>query len=350
MKNTISWKRGFTLVELLVVLAIVAVVVALTIPAIQQSRNAARQVGCKNNLKLIGLALHNYHDVFNTFPPGYVADPNVKAPGNGLWTWSAFILPFIDQASLYNQIAPGPFTASQALDRLPEGLPAIPTYKCPEDPSPAVNDAPGRSVKTTAKPKGLALATSNYLGINNTWGLLNNRDPKGNLDGTSGAHGLFFKNSKIGLRDITDGTSNTVMVGERKWMAATPAADAQPYQIKAAVACVMTANGKAPGTANQHVAGAATGSDDGLVFGLGAAITKINDVSAEATARDACRQSFSSQHAGGAYFSFCDGSVRLISDEIDHSTTSPDAKKDAPIDSTFEYLIGIDDGNPIGEF
>src|ERR1700744_5010378 len=98
-----SRRRGFTLIELLVVIAIIAALIALLLPAVQQAREAARRVGCRNNLKQIGLALQNYHDANNVFPPGYVTStnyvagvtPSATATANG-WGWPALILPYID--------------------------------------------------------------------------------------------------------------------------------------------------------------------------------------------------------------------------------------------------------------
>src|SRR5581483_8700238 len=98
-----SWKKGFTLIELLVVIAIIAILIALLLPAVQQAREAARRTQCKNNLKQLGLALHNYHDNFNTFPPGGVNGTAATSNYQG-WGWSIMLLPQIDQAPLYNQI------------------------------------------------------------------------------------------------------------------------------------------------------------------------------------------------------------------------------------------------------
>ncbi len=104
-------RRGFTLIELLVVIAIIAILIALLLPAVQQAREAARRTQCKNNLKQLGLALHNYLDVHQLFPPGSVggvpaanlADYNQDYA----WNWSTFILPQIDQANLFNQLGVG---------------------------------------------------------------------------------------------------------------------------------------------------------------------------------------------------------------------------------------------------
>src|SRR6187455_2473364 len=93
-------RRGFTLIEMLVVIAIIAILVALLLPAVQQAREAARRSQCKNNLKQIGLAMHNYHDTFNGFPNGGIAS---SVGGWGL-SWYIRILPYIDQAPVFNGI------------------------------------------------------------------------------------------------------------------------------------------------------------------------------------------------------------------------------------------------------
>ena len=102
-------RRGFTLVELLVVIAIIGLLVGLLLPAVQAVREAARRSQCTNNLKQIGLALQNYHDSQGVFPPGYIdRNPNpASTPDNDLgpgWGWAAFLLPYLEQGNLYNQI------------------------------------------------------------------------------------------------------------------------------------------------------------------------------------------------------------------------------------------------------
>ena len=123
--------RGFTLIELLVVIAIIAVLVSLLLPAVQQAREAARRTQCKNNLKQLGLAMHNYHDTFNTFPPGHVSDfpaiPPWVSPGNlsssevGCWTWGAMLLPNLEQTGLYNVLSVGTLKATGSVPPRQQG-------------------------------------------------------------------------------------------------------------------------------------------------------------------------------------------------------------------------------------
>ena len=102
-----SQRKGFTLIELLVVIAIIAILIALLLPAVQQAREAARRTQCKNNLKQIGLALHNYHDVYKCFPPGRTRNTYsgiTSAWYTGNYSWLPRLLPNIDQAPIYNTI------------------------------------------------------------------------------------------------------------------------------------------------------------------------------------------------------------------------------------------------------
>src|SRR6186713_2532511 len=133
-------RRAFTLIELLVVIAIIAILIALLLPAVQQAREAARRTQCKNNLKQISLALHNYHDVFNTFPPGQVycqAGPTVcnanRPTWSFGWTWTTFLLPYIDQAPLFNKFD----TSRNLYDPVNVDLikTSNPAYQCPSDAS-----------------------------------------------------------------------------------------------------------------------------------------------------------------------------------------------------------------------
>lgn len=209
-------RRGFTLIELLVVIAIIAVLIALLLPAVQQAREAARRTQCRNNLKQIGLALHNYHDTALCFPAAYLVNPNTDAvmgtpnangdngPG---WTALFAILPQIEQANLYNAFNKnGPsWDSSNAT----YALTPLSAYRCPSDASNShaynVVDGCGLGATTLA-----VFSLSNYVanaGQPEVWS-----DP-GDL--TSLADGPFYRNSRTRIRDVTDGLTNTVFFGEQ---------------------------------------------------------------------------------------------------------------------------------------
>src|SRR5579863_1826177 len=160
-----SRKKGFTLIELLVVIAIIAILVSLLLPAVQQAREAARRTQCKNNLKQIGLALHNYHDALLVFPPGYVdknGDPN-STPDNDLgpgWGWASFILPYLDQGNLYSQIN---FNLGVGLGANAQpSLVTLPVMQCPSDTLPQPFPVYDSSFTTPIA----TVAYGNYVGCN----------------------------------------------------------------------------------------------------------------------------------------------------------------------------------------
>jgi len=283
--------RGFTMVELLVVMAIIAVGLALAGPAIEQARQAARARQCINHLKQIGLAIHNYHDAHRTFPPGWVA-PDAKAKTDRLWGWQASLLPFVEQAPLYNRINfSGKIPRLSALSQT-----TLPIYRCPDDTTSATNPIRGTSANNPVRGK---YATSNYSG---NWG---NTTLPGSRDTPKKANGVFYWNSRVRMRDITDGTSNTFMVGERS---------------------VSSAAGIWVGLrANQNENDAVT------------------DCSHESRP-NAVMSAFSSKHPGGAHFLFCDGRVRFLSDKIGSSN-----KKGGQM-GIYQRLSQRNDGQVVGEY
>ncbi len=203
MASTIrpKFRAGFTLIELLVVIAIIAVLVALLLPAVQAAREAARRAGCQDNLKQIGLAMHNYHSIYDVFPIGYIASPNanlnVTTPG---WSWATAILPMIEQPSLYNAAnltLPVEDASNQTVR-----LTALGVYTCPTD------RFAGRFTVTDASNNPIADAWSK------SYAACFGRDVNIAKNPTGG-NGLFMCNLAIGIKDITDGTSQTIMVGER---------------------------------------------------------------------------------------------------------------------------------------
>ena len=220
--------RGFTLIELLVVIAIIAVLIALLLPAVQAAREAARRSQCVNNLKQLGLALHNYHDVVGTFPMGYAAvQSNSQQPikingridtANG-WAWGAMILPQLEQTALFNAANFALPVEAQQNTTVIRSM--ISTYICPSDATSGpfqVTDA--ASVKLPPLPatqwKVLATAApSSYAGC--VGGDETDTSTGINDDGLGLGTGVMFRNSRIRLADITDGTSQTIAVVERAW-------------------------------------------------------------------------------------------------------------------------------------
>ncbi len=194
-------RSGFTLIELLVVIAIIVVLIALLLPAVQAAREVARRVSCQDNLKQIGLAMHNYHSTHNVFPIGYVAWPNTNlnttSPG---WGWATAILPMMEQSSVY-QAANLNLPVEDA-PNLTVRTTALAVYTCPTDRS------TGLFTVTDANANPIADAWSN------SYAACFGRDVNIAKNPTGG-NGLFMCNLAFGVKDITDGTGQTIMVGER---------------------------------------------------------------------------------------------------------------------------------------
>lgn len=191
-------KQGFTLIELLVVIAIIAILVALLLPAVQQAREAARRTSCKNNLKQIGLALHNYVDVNRYLPPGASIDLSVTSTGNnGSWGVHGRILPFLEQGNVYENVDLSiAWDFQDAIDGV-----KIPIFACPSDPKgDQVRDPGGGKVHLYPTTYGF-----NY----GTWFVFNPATGRG-------GDGLFYPNASLSFKSAVDGTSNTLLAAEVK--------------------------------------------------------------------------------------------------------------------------------------
>jgi prepilin-type N-terminal cleavage/methylation domain-containing protein len=347
MKEMQRSRRGFTLIELLVVIAIIAVLIALLLPAVQQAREAARRTQCKNSLKQIGLAMHNYHDAYNQFPPGYVAKIpfNITSGERSLWSWGSFILPYIDQAPLYNLISPGNNLLENVLVTNPTVLQnRLPVFRCASDIGPQVNnytDSMTIGSTTTnwytaslqdANGTAVPISTSNYIMVSGPADSTTPavRDPRQSLNTPLG---IGFQNGNVGLRDITDGSSNTLLVGERAW------------QYKNMIVGAGTIYGFSASIVDQ---GSSANVKSAAMNVLGLAYNGINGT----IGLQHDHRGFSSAHIGGAHFLVADGSVRFVSENIDHLKVTA-AAPPIPygcVTTTFARLVVRNDGQVVGEF
>ncbi len=317
-------RSAFTLIELLVVIAIIAILVALLLPAVQQAREAARRSACKNNLKQIGLALHNYHDTFKVFPPGYIGDfghysrsggtplihPKGAVNNVAQWNWTAFIAPMVEQGAAYDLLGVSERHGAAAVDDWANTQSTFQTpvavFRCPSDAGPDTAGSlrrPRGDTSTTRR----EIALNNYMGINRGANSLNVRARKRQ------ANGIFYVDSKTRIRDITDGTSNTLMVGERAWEYKT----VHPNNGNVVTAQTRAGNvwvSRSSTDPNNECAGC--GYSDALaVTGLSVNPKDILN-GAGNVAHWRIRGRLSSLHAGGVQVTMADGSVRFISENM----------------------------------
>lgn len=326
--------RGFTLIELMVTLAVIVLLVVLMLPAVQQAREAARRTQCKNNLKQLGLALHNYHDITsNTFPPGYL-----YTTGFG---WITMLIPQIDSNTIYNtlsQTSSRPnfsgdetvagstlytLTAATVTGNPPTVSSAITAFRCPSDLGVPV---------TFSGTSNLVFGRSAYVavaGCDPAWVYLTGTsvyDPPtatpgppyvvngaiGNAIQTTDPSyspttvlikefgGIFGANSRCGFRDMSDGTSNIIAIGERY----------TPLSSNASTQAVGDANWV--GVLSQSTA-------LGQGQALGETSVPINAMYTYKNPRPGTT-GFGSVHMGGCHFLLADGTVRFISNSVDMNT------------------------------
>ena len=334
MKLQIVGKRhGFTLIELLVVIAIIAILIALLLPAVQQAREAARRTQCKNNLKQLGLALHNYHDTYNAFPFGHQFTgnfdgvPNDNQGGTGFY-WSYSILPYIEQSNLYAKFNSSfPISNTNYLASVANAAAAttpLASMLCPSDTRPSTLNAGAAGAIGAIRPH----ATTSYKGACSSFSTTG-------ATNAQRSNGMFNRDSSHNcrkMRDITDGTTNSIMLGEQCDREST---------IARLYGGVTTTLGWADGQTNRAILSGE--------FAINARAWPTDPTNGD-------ERTATSRHTGGAQFLLCDGSVRFISENIQHTTRVWNAAN--PFDSTnggagygiYQRLYSIADGLVIGEY
>jgi len=315
-------RQGFTLIELLVVIAIIAVLIALLLPAVQQAREAARRSQCKNNMKQLGLAAHNYHEIHNMIPPGLMAFDS--PPGYGGYAAQGtgiFLLPFIEQANLYNRYDHNKgfdHADNQVVTRTP-----IPVYQCPSTPDTnrimdSVN-AFASSFGGLPAENGSRVAVSDYNGARWTYRVTDSY-PNGNIGMMS--HVWAFSTMQIKettrFRDATDGLSNTILYFE---MAGRPKLYRNGKDNGALV--WSQAQWSAPWSFSTGI-DIYTSSPDGITQGGSCVMNCTNEW-----------QPYSF-HTGGVQITMGDGSGRFLNDSINGQV--------------LWALLGRGDGTVAGEF
>lgn len=289
-------RRGFTLIELLVVIAIIAVLIALLLPAVQQAREAARRTQCRNHLKQLGLAIHNYESAFGMLPInrygdyGYSSFWNYAFEDSYSWSWLATILPYIDQTPLWNQAN----IPNVRLMDSPQIATPIAAFLCPSD---STNGA--RNERSHYLRNNPLVGLTNYKGVqgaNFCWGDWPNPGTGGHScepweDGDGPIYPLNWTRP-LRWQRFTDGMSATLMVGESVYDPAAPGPNnyglgwAWAHSVEACALAAMPINAKRPN-------------------GTPYAPTDWTG-----------KNGFHSRHTGGAQFALADGSVRFLSENM----------------------------------
>jgi prepilin-type N-terminal cleavage/methylation domain-containing protein/prepilin-type processing-associated H-X9-DG protein len=349
-------RAGFTLVELLVVIAIIGTLVALLLPAVNAARETARRMQCSNNLHNLGIAIINYHDSLRSYPNSHFhkveADDAVcqGVPGNcEQWSWCVLIFPYIEQQNLHSQLGVMEYSLHHVLAKANPGQqdprPLLRTklslFICPSDSNP-LGDL-GATERDFRDGLGTVMGGwGNFQGGVNNY--MCNRGTDRRVRPSQDTHGIFMESHSKKMQDITDGTSNTFMLGER---------DTQ-----------ICKSGTWIGVRNPG----GTGSRG--IFNSAAVVSvRLNSPDPPIPWNDTangCYQGFSSLHPGGANFALCDGSVRFVSQNIQYKPPTGPGRSGAtrntfdahtprnpewePVYSVYSRLGRRNDGFPTGDY
>ena len=327
--------RGFTIVELLTVLVLMTVVIAVALPAIQKTRSVDRRSDCMKKMKAIGLAMHNYHEVFQTFAPGFVK-VGTKPGDVGGTGWGFYSLVFLEQAPLYKKFNSN-LNITDAVNAPVVGA-VLPAFRCSDDKGP---------VQVTLA-NGSAWGTTNYVG-NFGVGMPKSHSNEGDDIQAKKMQGIFGHNSRIRIRDCRDGTSNIFMVGERQLP--TKPMDWNAKETSGNVASFWAGDPEVVQSEAQSILGSNAGESSTGLYALAGPLCEgsYNPVStfnptnprcstqgegangnpilpnrkvgaAGARLADEASLGFSSPHPGGTQILLGDGSVRFVSDTVDVAT------------------------------
>lgn len=345
-------KRGFTLIELLVVIAIIGILVSLLLPAVQQAREAARRTQCRNSLKQLGLALHNYHDVAGRFPPRQTGSGSPIAAvthQNTRISGLVSLLPYMDQAPLYNAI--------MAADNAPwspedHWQTFLPMYNCPSDPGRREpNSSPNaRGASSYVFCAGDSLASSG-------------NDPSSLVPIVVPSRGMFGSLVCYRVRDCTDGTSNTIAMSEsikplsttKIGMVVEGASDTDPTTCRNMLGNNQTFS--SPGWTGDTIRGYRWG-DGCAYFASFSTVLPPNSASCFTTPAALGHWgtgyfSASSYHEGGVLALMTDGAVRFVSENIDSGNqfAAPPTTDNAPTPYGVWGALGSRKGGEVvGEF
>lgn len=328
--------RAFTLIELLVVIAIIAILIALLLPAVQQAREAARRSSCKNNMKQIGLALANYHDVYTKFPIGETGAGITGRDGGGRWhgpNWRIAILPQLEQNNIFQRLNFG-----RTMDACRPGVNAaghpnavlmgftVPVFKCPSSAAP-LN---GRNVSPSPTNNNRDnMMLIDYVGMQGGTPQTGFQST-GSCSGQTGYGGIYCNNGILApnecfaIRDITDGTSNTIIVAEQSGKIANL------YDIRS----------NYYGGWNGHTDSRKPPQFTGSPWGSGTSAIRyrinLNSRPTGANSTWDANTILNSYHPGGIHIALADGSSRFISENINMLT--------------LKRLASKQDGQVLGEF
>ncbi|MFI4875447.1 MAG: DUF1559 domain-containing protein [Blastopirellula sp. JB062] len=305
-------RSGFTLVELLVVIAIIGVLIALLLPAVQQAREAARRMQCTNNLKQLGLAVHNYHDTFRVIPPSEIW----KSGRSTNWGSGVLMLPFLEQSSLHDELNPMG-DAVPEVDDQPLLATRVDAFICPSCPGDDTNFAFN------------GFGKSNYLPSQGVFWAKYHDSPY---------------TEPCRFAKITDGLTQTLMFGER-FLGETPIRSlAGVWAGRSKTGSAVQVQGRAAWPPNTPYAG------------------QFDDISGAGDPLNT-RTAYTSMHPGGVNIALCDGSIRFVSENVDSLTSYPTSSStnffrlaDQAVSQptlanrVWQNLFIPNDGNPVGEF